>query len=440
MTARNQETFQTDRLTLLTLAVAFLLTATILFLAVPYAEKKFPRTYGMDFTDGYDLIATSIAQGTGYRWRAGAGETMIREPGYPLFLAAIFKVFGYHIEGARFANWLLSISIALMVMRLAQLITGNRRTALIASLLFLFHPGTIIAEARGGVEILFIFTLCVFMLALYHAVETGAVRAYLLAGVALGAVVQVRSTPLLFPVLLLVYLALKAKNLRERLGAVLNVAVVVAGMASVMTPWIIRNYNLVHEFVPVTTLKGVALQEGQYVCRNLSFHTDFYVVGMGAGHERGVLANRLGYQFEGEQYFQVFFNPRDEWTFNNVLFQQAQDVYRRNPGLLVACVGKNLFNFWFLGKTWKVTQLNMLLQAPLLVLALGGLYLLWKAGLLIRVGMIMAVILSILAVHLPLVAEARYSIPVFAFLAIPASVSLTWAWNHYTAQAQRRIG
>jgi 4-amino-4-deoxy-L-arabinose transferase-like glycosyltransferase len=429
-----------DRFTLLTLSVALLITAAILFLLVPSLEKAFPRTYGMDFTDGYDLIATSIAQGTGYRWRAGTGETMIREPGYPLFLAAVFKIFGCHIAAARFANWLLSMGIAIMVMRLAQLITGSRRTALIAALLFLFHPGTLIAEARGGVEILFIFVLCLFMLALYRAVERGTLRTYLLAGLALGVVFQVRSTPLIFPAMLLLYLTLAAKNARQRLGAVLKVAVLLVGMGIVMIPWVIRNYMLVHEFVPTTTLKGVALQEGQYVCRNLSLNTDFYAVGRGAGSERGVLANRLGYQFEGEQYFQVFFSPRDEWTFNNILFQQAQDVYVRDPGLLATCVGKNLLKFWFLGKTWKITELNMLLQLPLLALALGGLYLLLKAGLLLRVGMILAMVLSIMAVHLLTVAEARYSIPVFALLAIPASVSLMWIWHKYTAHIHRRMG
>jgi hypothetical protein len=45
---------------------------------------------------------------------------------------------------------------------------------------------------------------------------------------------------------------------------------------------------------------------------------------------------------------------------------------------------------------------------------------------------------SILAIHLPTVAEARYSIPVFAFLAIPASVSIMSIWHTYGMHAQRR--
>jgi 4-amino-4-deoxy-L-arabinose transferase-like glycosyltransferase len=420
------------------LLAAFFVTAAMLFLAVPILQNAFPRSYSVGFVDGYDLIADNLARGSGYRWTANMSETMLREPGYPLFLAAIFKAAGYHIEAVRWANWLLTIGIAFMIMRLTRMVTGDGITALIASLLFLFHPGTLIAEARGGVEVFFVFAALVFMLALYRAVEKGNPWRYLVAGLGLGAVLQVRSTPLVFPALLLFYLGLTAKGARERLRVVLNVGILLLGTAMVMTPWTIRNYLLVHELVPFTTLKGVALQEGQSTCQNLSFGGDFYAAGKRAGIERGELASKLGLRFEGAQYFQVFYDARDEWTFSNVLFQKAEAEYIKRPGLLAACVGKNLFNFWFLGKTWQITELNMLIQVPMLLLALSGLCLLWKRDLLGKMGMILMFILSIVAVHLPLVAEARYSIPVFAFLTIPASVSILAIWRKYGTHAQRR--
>jgi 4-amino-4-deoxy-L-arabinose transferase-like glycosyltransferase len=421
------------------LLVVFLATATVLFLAVPKLDKVFAYRYSAHFVDGYDLIASNLATGNGYRWDANMGETMIREPGYPLFLAAVFKVGGYHIEAARFANWLLTIAIAFMIMRLTRIVTDDRRAALIASLLFLLHPGTIISEARGGVEILFILAILMFILALHQAVEKGTLSRYLVAGLALGIVVQVRSTPMVFPLFLLFYLGLSANGARERLRVVLNVAILVLGMAVVMAPWTIRNYLLVHEFVPTATIQGLALQEGQYACQNISSGRDYYVLQTEAGQKRVELATKLGVQ-SGTQYYQVFADARDEWKVNNALLQGARAEYEKNPALFAACVARNAFNFWFLGKTWVVTWLNMLLQIPLLILAINGLYLLGKRGLLLKMGIMLTFVLSLVAVHLAVAAEARYSIPVVAFLSIPASVSVLSTCRKCWTYARREMG
>src|SRR5262249_23575482 len=161
----------------------------------------------------------------GYRWRAGMGGTMIREPGYLFLLAAAFKIAGYSIEVARLLNLLLTAAIAVLLIALARRTTADPRTGVIAALLFLLHPGTAIPEARGGVEILFIFVGLVFLLALQWAAENGGIWRYLIAGLALGVVVQVRSTPIAFPVLLLLYALFTARGARECLMAAVRVAV-----------------------------------------------------------------------------------------------------------------------------------------------------------------------------------------------------------------------
>ena len=44
---------------------------------------------------------------------------------------------------------------------------------LAAALVFLFHPGTLVAEGRGGVEIFFGFLVVLFFWTLYDALEAG---------------------------------------------------------------------------------------------------------------------------------------------------------------------------------------------------------------------------------------------------------------------------
>lgn len=421
----------------LVLLVVFIATAAILFLAMPKLDRAFALRYSANFQDGYDLIANNLVDGNGYRWDANMGETMIREPGYPLFLAAVFKVGGYHLEAARFANWILSIGIAFMIMRLTRLVTDDARVALIASLLFLLHPGTIICEARGGFEVLFIFASLVFMLALYRAVEKRSLWRYLVAGVVLGIVVQIRSTPMVFPVLLLFYLVLMANSARERFRVVLRVAILALGMAAVMAPWTIRNYLLIHEFVPTATVQGLALQEGQYTCENISSGESYYELQTEAGQKRNELANELGIS-SGTEYYQVFANARDEWKLNNALLQGAKAEYVKHPALFATCAVRNAFNFWFLGKTWVVTSLNLLVQIPFLILAFSGLYLLQKRGLLPKMGIMLMFVLSIMAVHTAIIAAARYSIPVIPFLAIPTSFAVVWIVQRWT-QARREM-
>lgn len=417
----------------LVLLLAFLVTAAILFVGMPAFQGYATYRYSLGFADGYNLIAKNLADGNGYRWRPDMDETMVREPGYPLLLAAAFKIGGYRIEAARFLNLLLTVGIAVMLLALARKITVDPRIPIIAALLFLLHPGTWIAEARGGVEILFIFVGFAFLLTLHRAMEKGGFWRYLLAGLAFGVVVQVRSTPIVFPVFLLLYFMFTARGARRRLAAAWNVAIVVAGMGLIMAPWVVRNYQLVHEFVPFATIRGLAAQEGLYICRNVPFGVDDYSVVRQAGRIRGELARALSLRFEGAEYLQMFYDAHDEVAFNSILYETARNEYVRDPGLWMECVGRNLFNFWFLGKTWRVTTLNMLVQGPALALVLYGLAIVRRRGELRAMGILVAYVVSIAIAHLLVISEARYSIPALAYLSIPGGVAVTTIWDKIRA-------
>jgi 4-amino-4-deoxy-L-arabinose transferase-like glycosyltransferase len=423
---------------LLIFSVVFLLTAAILFVTLPRLGQVFALKYGLAFADGYELIADNLVHGKGYRIQANAGETMMREPGYPLFLAAAFEIGGFGIDTVRWANLLLAIGIAFLLIRLAERVTGDRTTSLVAALLFLLYPSTLIAEARGGVEILFILVVLLFMLLLHRAVDNkGSLWHFFVAGLMLGVVVQVRSTPMVFPIFLLGYSLVFASTAKERLKAVLNITVLVTGMILIMTPWMVRNFRLVHHIVPTSTVQGVALQEGQYSCQHLTLDEDFYVVQNQAGRIRAAMATALGAPFEGN-YYQVFFDPQDEWAFNKLLSQGAAKEYLNHPQLLAICACKNFFNFWFLGKSWTATWVNALVQIPLLVLAIAGIELSRRRGQLGRMGLVLIFVICIVAVHLPTIAHARHSVPLVPFLAIPASVSLISLWKKYGMNAQRQ--
>jgi 4-amino-4-deoxy-L-arabinose transferase-like glycosyltransferase len=386
--------------------------------------------YGLSFGDLYDFIAKNLDQGYGYRVEPNMGETMLREPGYPLLIAAVFKVGGFSEQGPRLACILLAFGAALILLRLTRKITGDGTIALIAALLFLLYPGTLVAEARAGNEIPCVVTMLLFMLTLYRAVEKESMWLFGIAGLLLGVAALVRSEVLLFPVFLLGYFFFTSRGWGARYKVVLQLTALTVGLLVAMSPWIIRNYILVHKFVPTDSLGGVAAQEGLYTCQHLSQYESFSEAQRGAGRERAEVARQLGLPFEGAYYYQFFYTPQDEMKFNRALLDHVSEEYRRDPRVFAGCAAQNLFfKFWFLGKTPQATRMNMLVQLPLLAFALGGLIVLYKLGFLRKAAIILLYVVYVPIIHAPIIAHARHSVLIFAFLAVPAAVFLAWIWR-----------
>jgi 4-amino-4-deoxy-L-arabinose transferase-like glycosyltransferase len=418
----------------LILLAVLIVNSAIVLVGLREATRPLALTYSMGFGDLYDLIAKNLDEGNGYRVDAAMGNTMLREPGYPLLLAVAFKLGGYGIQQARVVCVLLAFGAALLLLQLTRKITGDTMTAVTAAVLFLLYPGILVAEARAGIEVPSVFTVVLFMIALHGAMERESLWRYAVAGLVLGAAVLVRSEVLLFPLLLLAYLLLVARGLAERGKAVARVAVLVLAVVVVLSPWITRNYLLVHQLVPTATVAGVAAQEGLYTCESTASDEPFYLGQTRAGFEREELATEIGRPFIGP-YYQLFYKPQDEVAFNNALLRHVSTEYRSHPELLVRCAAKNLFfNFWFLGKRHQSTLMNVFVQAPLIGLALAGMATLWRRGLLRNAGAVLLYILYIPLVHALIIAHARHSMLIVPFLATLAAAALVSAWRGLRTQ------
>jgi len=423
------------------LSIALLVYALVLFVVIPELSKVLGPRYGIGFADDYDALANSLALGQGYRFGPDLPPTMMREPGYPLFLAGVFALFGYSIEAARLANLVLAGVAAALVMRLSRVAGVSRGAATLAAAIFLAHPGTLIAAARGGFEILFVFLLLLFLLALARATQGDTAKHYVLAGLLLGLAALTRSTVLLFPLVALGYLLLIARSAAERVRYCVRFAALLALVAVVMSPWAIRNYRLAGEFVPTSTMQGVAAHSGLHICKGLSSGQGLQELDTQAAAERDTLARRLGYAFHSD-YYQYFHTTAGELAFNRYLLGEVIGEYRSEPLLLMKCASQNLFNFWFAGKTWPVTAMNMVIQLPLLMLALVGAYWLWRTGQSRGIALPGLFILYLYAVHVPIHAQARYSVPLVPLLAIFASAGIMALLNarYGTARAKLTTG
>jgi len=405
--------------------LAVIVQVLLLFVVIPALSTRVTTLYTQDhFADGYDQLAENLASGNGYRFYPDTARTLMREPGYPVFLAGIMRLFGNNFAAVKLANMLLALVTAWLMVRLTSLVSTDRMLVVIAPLLFLFHPATLIAESRGSVEILFTCMMVLFFWALYTSLGRGNWKLYVATGGALGLAVLVRSTPMLFPFFLLAYLLLAERKRIPAWAICRNVAIVVITMLAVLSPWIIRNYVVSRRFVPTASVLGISAHAGEYICAHRSENKPWYLLDRDAAQERSRLALQLGYSFKDGYYYQSFFSTDDELKFSGYLAHRVFNDYERNPLLCAKCIGLNVFNFWFTGKTRVSTAMNVAVQLPYLVLAVIGIVRCTKRGQFALIGPMVLFILYVMAIHVPILAQARYSVPLIPLLSILAAMAL----------------
>ena len=420
------------RLTLLVVV----LHAAILFVVIPKVSSHLDRFYNANqYADGYDEIAANLVSGHGYRFRPEGATTLMREPGYPLLLAGIFVLFGQSFAAVKSANVLLALGTACLIALIARSLSSRWLLILGSPVVFLFHPATLVAESRGGVEILFTFFLTLFILTVCRALRSGRARDYLVCGAVLGLTVLTRSTPILFPLFLLAYLLVFERRANPPLVVFRNIAIMGVAMTIVLSPWIIRNYALTGKFVPTASVLGVAAQTGYY----LSTHHPIgnLYIDRAAARERNELAAGQGYHFQAG-YFQYFYNSADEVSFSQFLVRRIMGEYLRSPLLFLKVVGYNLFNFWCGGRTWKTAVMDAFVQFPLLALALLGFVISVRNGESKNIAPLPLIVIYIVGISVPILALARYSVPVIPFVSILACVSLVAAQSRVRGEDKEK--
>lgn len=169
-----------------------------------------------------------------------------RHPGYIVFIASVFKVFGS-------GNWLaveimqavLSALEILLVFNLAQLVFGKKPAAWISAVIVAVYPYLIFYNAHILSESLYSFMLLLFCALLYKHLENK--DSYLLplgAGAALAGAILIKSTIMLAVPFLLIWLIANKAGYKQ-------IAVLFLAVGLVIAPWTLRNYRVFHKFIPI---------------------------------------------------------------------------------------------------------------------------------------------------------------------------------------------
>jgi 4-amino-4-deoxy-L-arabinose transferase-like glycosyltransferase len=247
------------------LGVAFaVLVVLALVLRLLYVDATPGYVLRHDARD-YELHAQSVALGEGYSQHVAYGRpTAFRPPGYPYFLAGVYKLAGVEratsrerIHTARVAQAYVGAAAVALIGVLAALLWGPV-TALVATALGAVYVPLISVGGSVMSEPLFaVAMLATVIAAVVHRRAPHRYRYAVLTGVLAGLAILTRANA----IILLAPLAFAVWDGRSRLArrSLGPPAALVAAALVTLAPWTIRNAEVLHTFVPVSTQLGSSL-------------------------------------------------------------------------------------------------------------------------------------------------------------------------------------
>ena len=212
----------------------------IIFPAIPHSDH---RTY-------YDL-GIQLASGLGY------GDSILYPPGQPAWLALCIFLLGKNIHVLVFVENLLYV-LAILVIYFS-IRRHSETAARWGSLIVAFFPSLVIYSGTLGHENTSVFTnvgvMALFLIAA-SAQGSSKIGNWIVLGLFVGLAAFIRPVFLATPVVLSLVLWIWGKQINLIIRWVL---ITIAAMAVVISPWVIRNYEMFGQFTLISTNFGSVL-------------------------------------------------------------------------------------------------------------------------------------------------------------------------------------
>lgn len=213
----------------------------------------------------YDVHARSIAAGHGFsRTLAYGRPTAFRPPGYPYFLAGVYRLAGVDRVGAirrvhvaRVAQAIVGTVVVALIGLLAAQLAGAVVGLAALGLAAVYVPLITVGGAVMSEPLFAVLMLAALAAALAHRRSRHRFRFVLVAGVLGGLAILTRANALV----LLLPLAVAAWDTRPRFSRAALAPPALLCVVALLTvaPWTVRNAHEFHSFVPVSTQLGSAL-------------------------------------------------------------------------------------------------------------------------------------------------------------------------------------
>jgi 4-amino-4-deoxy-L-arabinose transferase-like glycosyltransferase len=245
---------------------AIVVVALIVRIAVIVATPHY-----LAVTDAGEFDADAVTLVKDHRYPSSGltghgGPTAFRPPLFPLSLAALYEVVG---TGSAKTRWTAGRAmeavlgaVAVLLICLIGLRLFGRVTGLVAGAIAAVYPPLVLIGSSLLSESLFIpLMLGSVWAALVHRDSRHGLRWAVLSGVLVSLAELTRSNgfALALPIGLLIWSERPRGTLSASVRAMRAPAAFLAAAALTLVPWLIRDYNVFHRFVPVTTEAGFGL-------------------------------------------------------------------------------------------------------------------------------------------------------------------------------------
>ena len=431
-------------------------------LYIVYQQGEWQSTTAWTDQRGYQRLSEVLAT-TGQFTRYADNDVfvpeVIRTPGYPIFVAAIYLLFGVGNNMAvAIAQAFVFAAICAMVFLITRRIAGDRSAIVAAAMTALYPPlpyfGSLIVT-----ELWTAFMATAAILVCLRAAQRGRLRDYVLAGALFTATTMVRPAFVLMPFFFAIAVPLLVKSQRTQ-AALKGWAALFVTAALALTPWLAYNYvNLGQITLSPAGGIGRGLWEGSWQGRwsgRLQKElTDLADVTRDreelnrrvsdTARETGLPAEpMLQYVNQWRDVRAIWDTPTDpmervrarvaadrEYLRHAIANMQADPIghvrRRLTIGAFVLWAAEvpiryadiNVMPNWFIRLLW-------ILQVALLIAAAWGVITLVKNNRWLEAVMLALPIIYVTGVHLPLLCEARQSLPVKPVVIALAAIGVTF--------------
>lgn len=382
---------------------------------------------------------------------------VIRTPGYPAFVAVVYRLFGASTLPVAIAQALVFALICLIVYALARRIAGGR-TAAVAALMTALFPPLPYYGALVLTEVWTTFVLMAAMLVCLRAVQQGRTRDFLLAGALFSGATLVRPAFVLLPFGLAIAMPMLVPSERNRRRAGQWAALAVVA-AITMVPWFTYNYVYVGRFT-LSPAGGIGrglwegTWQGRWSGRSHDDLTDIAevtpdrmeldaLVREVATAEGIAPDGMLTYVHEWQDIRRIWTSPTDPMERARARVVADQEYLRAAvahiradfSGWAVRRAMRRAFILWASDIPIRYTDIDAtptiviraiwMLQVILLIVAAAGLVVLLRRQRYAEAALISLMLLYVTGVHVPLLCETRQSLPVKPLVITLAAVAVT---------------
>jgi hypothetical protein len=181
-------------------------------------------------------------------------------------------------------------------------------------------------------------------------------------------------------------------------------------MLMVLSPWVVRNYLISHEFVPTTTQGGISYFIGNKIAEYYTLRAN--TAGLRPEQEGDRMYNQIRDAIRSEtpslSYAEV------EAQTDKKLLQLARADIIEHPVKFLEKILKGTVLVWFVGDSGSKSAALLALQAPLLIVSLFGIG--WGLHARKPVSSLLTLLIYFICVQTAFSAYGRYSYPMVPIL------------------------